>query len=65
MASSRVGEMITAPTWSRFKGCSRRARISMIGTTKANKMGNKKVWLMQIAMHLPVTALLVKKAFFD
>ena len=37
----------------------------MIGTTKGNKMGNKKVWLMQIAMHLPVTALLVKKAFFD
>ena len=37
----------------------------MVGTYKGNKMGNKKVWLMQIPMHLLVTALSVKKAFFD
>ena len=37
----------------------------MIGTYKGNKMGNKKMWLMQIPMHLLVTALSVKKAFFD
>jgi len=36
----------------------------MIATYKTNKAANKKMWLMQIPMHLLVTALTVKKAFF-
>ena len=38
----------------------------MIQTYNTNKPGwaNKKMWMMQIPMHLLVTALMVKKAFF-
>lgn len=36
----------------------------MLNTYKTNKAANKKMWMMQIPMHLLVTAISIKKAFF-
>lgn len=36
----------------------------MLDTYKNNKAANKKIWMVQIPIHLVMTALMVKKAFF-